>query len=204
MIAAMLVVAVCCAALALALGLAVAGGTGPTGPDSAVASALSDALAGQDALLGLLVLPSEAVVLVPVTVLTAALCLATRRGRVLPLVAVPWLVVAVNGAALKPAFGRMYEAHLAYPSGHTVSLVGVLTVLAVLARPGVARAVVVVAAVLLTASAGAGMVVLGYHYATDVAGGALVAVAAVLAAEGLLGVSGEPRRRRRAPARSAC
>lgn len=200
----MLILAACCGLLSVALGVWYAGESIAGAVDATIRTVVTRTLAGEERLLELLVLPSHAIVLVAITLVAGVVCVAQRRRRELPLLFVPWLAVAFSTWLLKPAFGRTHDGGLAYPSGHTVSLVAVLAVLAVLARPGVATQLVVAVGVVLTSAAGIGMVAYGYHYATDVLGGALFAVAAVLASAEALGVfSAARRRRRREPARSS-
>ncbi|ASR35508.1 hypothetical protein BAY61_11415 [Prauserella marina] len=191
------VVAAAGALAMLALGLPFAGERAATGPDAAVASwaellprPLSSAL----------VLPTEPPVILAVIAIVA-LFLGTRRDwtGVTLIVAAPSIAVALNSLVLKPLFGRYYADHLAYPSGHTVSLATVVVVLALLAPRRRTKAWVAAAGVLLVTAAGLGMAGLGYHYATDVLGGALWAVAVGTSTAGLLarhgrrggGVSGQ-------------
>jgi membrane-associated phospholipid phosphatase len=89
--------------------------------------------------------------------------------------------LAANTWVLKPLFDRQNDGYLVYPSGHTVSLVSTLAVLVLLARPGVARWIVVAVGAVLLIAAGTGMIGLGYHYFTDVVGGTFFAVAVVCA-----------------------
>ncbi|WP_158894362.1 phosphatase PAP2 family protein [Amycolatopsis anabasis] len=164
------------------LGAYHAGDRGPGAFDASVARGVHEVLGGQPDLLQFLVLPTQPYVLLPVIALIA-LVSALHRDWTAAALAVggPALAVAANTWLLKPLFERYNDGHLAYPSGHTVSLVSVLTVLTLLARPGLAKAVVPAFGTLLVLAAGTGMIGLGYHYATDVIGGVLFAVAAVLA-----------------------
>lgn len=135
----------------------------------------------QHALLELLVLPTEPYVLIPLIALITALCALQRRWHDAALcIAGTTMPVALNTWVLKPLFDHRLQDWLAYPSGHTVSLVATLTVLVLLARQGIAHVVMAVVAVAVTVAAGIGLVALGYHYPVDVVGGACVAVAAVL------------------------
>jgi membrane-associated phospholipid phosphatase len=127
----------------------------------------------------------EPYVVLPVSALLAAWCL--RRGRpwdALFVVLAPSVAVAVNTWVLKPLFDRWKGDILVYPSGHTVSMVATLVVVFVLTDHRT-RAIVVAAGALLLVGAALGMVGLGYHYATDIPGGATFAVSAVLASRGL-------------------
>jgi membrane-associated phospholipid phosphatase len=179
--------AVICALAALAIGLHYAGDVGPRGFDASIKSGVDAQLAGSRELLNFLVLPTQPYVLVPVILLVAAVCLAARRRRdALLAVAGPAITISANTWVLKPLFDRKATGPgvantLAYPSGHTVSLVSTLVVLALLARPGVATLVTTVMGAVLLAAAGLGMIGLGYHYFTDIAGGTLFAVAAIFA-----------------------
>jgi membrane-associated phospholipid phosphatase len=181
------VAAVLCAVAALALGLHYAGDVGPRGFDASIKTAVDAHLADSRDFLTFLVLSTQPYVLVPVILLVAAVCLAVRRRRdALLTVAGPAIAISINTWALKPLFDREATGPgvantLAYPSGHTVSLVSTLVVLALLARPGVATAVTTVMGAVLLAAAGLGMIGLGYHYFTDIVGGTLFAIAEVFA-----------------------
>lgn len=178
----MLIFAGGCLLAAVLLGL---GRQEPLAPDSAVRELLTGWLDGQPGVLRLMVLPSEPVVLIPVVAVIAAVCALQRRwGDATLAVVAPLLTVGVNSWALKPLLGWLSDGALAYPSGHTASLVAVCTVLVLLARRGPARWVAVAVGVLLTLAAGVGMVVLGYHHAGDVIGGVLVGAGVVAASAG--------------------
>lgn len=174
-----LIVAAGCLLAALLLGLF---RQHPTSADLSLRDTLADGLGNDHELLRLLVLPSEPVVLLPAVALIAGLCLAQRRWADAGLAVVgPAAAVALNSWALKPLFGWISDDRLAYPSGHTASLVAVLTVLTLLARDGLATWVVAAIGVVLTVAAGVGMTVLGYHHPGDILGGAFVGLAVVLA-----------------------
>ncbi|WP_414944306.1 phosphatase PAP2 family protein [Amycolatopsis sp. cmx-11-32] len=172
-------VATTCAVLMVVLGLLVSG-EGLSGPD-----ALADEWVRRSFdtdLLRLLVLPTEAYVLIPVAVLAAALRLLGRRKPEAALAIVgPLIAIFANTWVLKPLFGRWKNTWLAYPSGHTVALVAVLTVLVLLARPGVATVVISLVGAVVLGGVTIGMIGLGYHYLTDVVGGTFFAVAVVCA-----------------------
>ncbi len=173
------VTAALCGAFALALGVAVAGQRSPTGFDAAFESGV-DGTFGGAWVLTLLVAPTEPWAVLTVLAAVAGFGLARGRPEVVVLaVAGPALAVSVNTWVLKPAFGRYYDDHLAYPSGHTVSLVAAVTVVALLVRLRRARLLTVVCGTLLTGCAAVGMAGLDYHYVTDVAGGAATAVSLV-------------------------
>jgi membrane-associated phospholipid phosphatase len=165
----------------LGLGLWVAGDQAPKAVDAGLLDAINGTFARERPLLQLFLQPTEPYVLIPLIAVMAFCCAGQRRWDGLVLCLVGTLVpVALNSWVLKPLFDRRLKDYLAYPSGHTVSLVATLTVLALLARPGPARRLVVVLAAVVTAAAGIALVGLGYHYPIDVAGGACFAIAAVL------------------------
>ncbi|GAB1511403.1 phosphatase PAP2 family protein [Actinophytocola sp. KF-1] len=177
------VVAVGCALLALVLGLLFAGDRVPSGADEVARSAVDG---WPHWVLVALVFPTEPYVVGPVVVLLAAWCLRAGRPRdAVFAVLAPVVAVVVNTWVLKPAFDRWKNDVLVYPSGHTVSMVAVLVVVFVLFGPRV-RAVVAVGGPVLLVCVALGMVGLGYHYVTDVAGGAAFAVPAVLALRGVM------------------
>lgn len=93
----------------------------------------------------------------------------------------PELAVAVNTWALKPWWGRPLHDYLAYPSGHTVHLVSVITALVLLLRSARARAVIIGSATAAWCAGAAGMIALDYHHATDIIGGAAAGIALTVA-----------------------
>ncbi|MBB4907956.1 phosphatase PAP2 family protein [Actinophytocola algeriensis] len=171
------ILAVTCALLTVALGLAFAGDRGPSDIDETADSAITGWPPG---LLRALVLPTEPYVLLPVLALLVAWCLHTSRPRDALFAALaPAIAVAANTWLLKPLFDRWKDDTLVYPSGHTVSMVATLVVMLVLFN-GTARTVTAVAGAALLAGVTIGMIGLGYHYLTDVIGGTLFAAATVL------------------------
>lgn len=177
------ILAVVCALVALALGLVFAGDRGPSGIDDAARSAIPGWPHG---VLRALVLPTEPYVLLPALALLTVWCLYTSRPwDALFAVLGPAVAVAANTWLLKPLFDRWKGDTLVYPSGHTVSMVATLAVVFVLSHGLVRTIAAVVGAVLLVAVT-IGMIGLGYHYLTDIAGGTFFALSAVLALRGLL------------------
>lgn len=162
-------------------GLVFAGETTARGLDAAAEDAVAAAFAGQPGLLRLFAAPTAPAVVLGMLLLIAGTCLRQRRpyGLALALCAPP-IAIGANAWLLKPAFGRMLDDHLAYPSGHTVSLIAVATVLALLARPGAATWLTLASTTLALAAACVGMIGLRYHYLTDVLGATGFAVAVVL------------------------
>ncbi|UJW31330.1 phosphatase PAP2 family protein [Saccharothrix sp. AJ9571] len=190
-------------AVFLVLGLLFAGDRGFASPDAEIATAVEKTLGGNEFLLRVLVLPTEPYVLLPVLALLAVGCGVRRHWTGLALtVLAPAIAVLLSSWVLKPWFGRFYDDHLAYPSGHTVSLVTTLTVVVLLVRAARTALLVAGIGVLLTVGAGIGMIGLHYHYATDVAGGAGLSVAVVPLIAAVL-TTGARAWRRPSPAPSA-
>ncbi|MBN9740250.1 hypothetical protein DMP23_03875 [Amycolatopsis sp. A1MSW2902] len=175
-----------CALATLVLGLLVA----PYAPGTVDQWTERHASTLSPALLNTLVLPTEPYVLIPAVVVIAGICL-YQRNRLDALLAVagPLVAIALNSWALKPAFDRWKGGTLAYPSGHTVSLLAVLTVIVLLVR---FKAVAVAVGAVLVCCAAIGMIGLGYHYLTDIVGGVCFAPAVVTALRAAL----SPRRAR--------
>jgi len=123
------------------------------------------------------VLPTEPYVVFTLAAVAVFLCLrAGRRLEAALALGGPLLAILLNTWLLKPVYDRWKNDTLVYPSGHTVGLVAVLTVLVLVTR----KTYVVVLSALALLAAAAGLVGMGYHYLTDVVGGTLFAVAVVL------------------------
>ncbi|PXY32920.1 phosphatidic acid phosphatase [Prauserella sp. PE36] len=190
--------AAACAVVTLVLGLPFAGERSAGAFDAAIEKGVESAFG--DGLLTAFVLPTEFPVVLGALAVLVAVAGGRRRWDLVALVvAAPTVAIPVNTWVLKPAFGRHYDDHLAYPSGHTVSLVTVLTLLALFTAPGARRLATVVVGAMLTALAGIGMVGLNYHYLTDVVGGAAFAAAVTLGLASAGAASAGHRRSRGVP-----
>lgn len=165
------IIAVCCALVVVALGLVFVGGHGPGAVDDAARSVVDG---WPRWVLRVLVLPTEPYVLVPVLAVVAGWCVrADRRWDAVFAVATPVVAVVLNTWVLKPLFDRWKNDTLVYPSGHTVSMVATIAVVWFLVR---GRGVTAAVGVVLLVGVTLGMMGLGYHYVTDVVGGAAFAV----------------------------
>jgi membrane-associated phospholipid phosphatase len=176
-------VIVACVVLTVALGLLV-GGRGPGELDEVAGATV---VGWPHGVLRALVLPTEPYVLLPALALLVVWCvLRSRPWDALFAVLGPSIAVAANTWLLKPSFGRWKNDTLVYPSGHTVGMVATVVVVFVLTH-GLARGITVVAGVVLLVGVTIGMIGLGYHYLTDIVGGALFATAAVPAVHAAVG-----------------
>ncbi|WP_024804676.1 phosphatase PAP2 family protein [Nocardia sp. BMG51109] len=158
------------------------GGGGPTGFDRVVGEWVGEVLGAHPGVFEVLVIPSNAAVLLPLLAIGAVRYAVRREWWSTGfLVVAPELAVAVNTWVLKPLWGRHLDDYLAYPSGHAVHFVALATAFVLVCPDRRVRvAAGAVAAVLLTGVA-IGMVGLGYHHATDVVGGTAAAIALVTA-----------------------
>ena len=199
------VLATLCGAAAFLLGLVVAGERVPTGLDRAFEAGVEDAFDGLG-VLHVLVAPTEPWAVLAVLAVVTVTGLFRRRLDLAALaVLAPALAVGLNTVVLKPWFGRYYDDHLAYPSGHTVSLVATVTVVALAVSTTRTRVLTLVVGAGLIGCAAVGMAGLGYHYVSDVVGGAATAVAVTLGTAPLVRATVTPwprtGRRRREPVR---
>ncbi|UFS98871.1 phosphatase PAP2 family protein [Nocardia huaxiensis] len=155
---------------------------GPTGWDRSAGEHVHSSLDGHMWVYRVLVFPSNWYVVVPL-LLGGAAWFAYRKlwwqaGFVL---LAPEIAMLVNSLALKPLWDRPLHDYLAYPSGHTVHLVAVVTAVALASESARVRVSAVAALAVVLPVITIGMVGLGYHYPTDILGGAAAAIALVTA-----------------------
>jgi membrane-associated phospholipid phosphatase len=128
---------------------------------------------------------------VPVAVMTLALvvaCLATRRWRGAVLAGAAVLVSGIlTQLVLKPLIGRIALGWLSFPSEHATSMFAVAAICAVLLfgpsrppLPAALRLFLALTVIMAAAAVSAAMVALGFHYFSDIIGGAAVSTATVL------------------------
>lgn len=150
--------------------------------------AIGKVFAGQEWLLHVMATPSEPIPVALMVTTVAVVAAVRRRPGVVALIIVgPVAAVVLASVILKPLFGRTHGGGLVFPSGHTASLVSVLTVLTLLAvatsnrrRRAIMVAVALAGSLVLTVALVTALVGLRYHYFTDTVGGFCSAVATVL------------------------
>jgi membrane-associated phospholipid phosphatase len=178
-----------CAIVAGSLGLLFAGQTRPDGFDNAVDSRVAAFFGGHEGLLSWLALPGTLIPAVLITAVISAGCLITgrRNGAVLAMTAVP-AAAGLNDGLLKHLVHRTSSGALAFPSGHTASVVAMTATLAVLlfapprrASTRVARVLVMAVFCVLAVLVVLAVTALRWHYFTDTIAGAAVGAGTVCA-----------------------
>ncbi|MTE14598.1 phosphatase PAP2 family protein [Nocardia aurantiaca] len=157
-------------------------GGGSTGADLTLERTIHSALDAHTWVYRVLVFPSNSYVVLPLLFVSAAWFASRRQWWLAGFALVaPELAVTVNTFALKPFWERKLDHFLAYPSGHTVQLVAVVTAFALVTESGRVRTATGIVMVAVLPAVMIGMVGFGYHHPTDVLGGTTAAVALVTA-----------------------
>jgi membrane-associated phospholipid phosphatase len=178
-----------CVVVVCGLGLAFRGQTRADWFDHAVDSPFITFFAGHSGLLGWMESGGTLLPAVVASVAIAAWCVFSGRlnGAVLALTAVP-VATALDDRLLKHLFDRRYLGALAFPSGHTTSVVALTATLAVLllvppqrreTRPG--RLAVLAFCCVILVIVVVAVVALRWHYFTDTVAGAAVGLGTVCA-----------------------
>ncbi len=117
------------------------------------------------------------------------------RRRAVMCLAAPVLAIVITEYLMKPLVGRSTPSGvvvgLSYPSGHMTATAAVMAAV-VLAVPPRWRRIALVIGAGVDASVAICLVLLRYHYATDVLGGAAVAIGITLLIDGALHLLPEP------------
>ncbi len=185
-----LVVLPCLAGVAV-LTSRVAGTRGPLGVDRAVDDRLVYRLRPFTGLFRDLTQLGSPLGVGVLSALLAGICLAVgqRRAALLSITGPP-LAGTLTEYVLKPAIGRQAGHLFAFPSGHTTGAVAVAAVIGMFLLPNgplASRSTpfrfgMALLAAILASGVPIGLIVLRYHYATDVLAGAAVALASTLLA----------------------
>lgn len=155
---------------------------GSTGFDRAIESRVHSAWDAHTVVYRVLVFPSDGpVVVVLLFAGTAWFAFHRRWSRAAFTLLAPELAILVNSLVLKPLWDRDFHHYLAYPSGHTVHLVAVVTAFALATESPRVRGVTIAVMVMVLPAVTIGMVGFGYHHPTDVIGGTTAALAMVTA-----------------------
>jgi membrane-associated phospholipid phosphatase len=134
-------------------------------------------------------------VVVPGAVVCFIIAVFWDRRRALTCLIAPALAIGITEYIAKPLVGRTYGGSLSYPSGHMTSVAAIVTVF-VIAVPPRWRWPAAVAGVAVDIVVGATLILLRWHFLTDVLAGAAVAIGTTLIVDAVLhiGAHNPPRR----------
>jgi membrane-associated phospholipid phosphatase len=178
-----------CVVVTVGLGVAFAHQTTADALDRVVDDPVISSLGRDSTLVGWMSWPGTQVPAVVLSLLMAAACLRERRlNGVLLALAADFIATRLDDWFLKYLFHRTYLGALSYPSGHTTSIVSLTAVYVVLfilpprdRGSWPVRLALLALALVLVVSTVLGVIGLRWHYFTDTAGGAAVAVGTVCA-----------------------
>ena len=124
-------------------------------------------------------------VVVPGVAICAFMAFFSDRRRVITCIVAPIVAIVITEYLAKPAVGRMFGGSLCYPSGHMTAVAAVICafVIAVPPRWRTAAAVLGTAAGIVV---GITLMLLRWHYLTDVIAGASVSIASTLIVDAML------------------
>jgi membrane-associated phospholipid phosphatase len=124
-------------------------------------------------------------VVIPAVAFCFFISLWWSRRRAITCVIAPLLAVGITEYIAKPAVGRLYGAVLCYPSGHMTAVAAVMSVF-VLAVPPRFRGWALVIGVIVDSAVGVTLLLLRWHYLTDVCAGLLVSVGTTLIVDAIV------------------
>jgi membrane-associated phospholipid phosphatase len=171
-------------AIAITIGILVAGQQHAGSVDSWFSQRVHAVFGNRGRLAELLLLPTDTPVIAAAVLALVVAALVRRRWDVALLAAgTPAIGVSLVELALKPLFDRRLHGYLSYPSGHAVAAMTAYTVaaLAVASTGGPLRRCLAIAGWgLLTVVVMVGLVAMDCHYPTDAVGGVCVAIGITL------------------------
>jgi membrane-associated phospholipid phosphatase len=129
---------------------------------------------------------------IPGVFLCCVLAFFWDRRRAITCLVAPAAAIGITEYLAKPAVGRMYGGSLSYPSGHMTSVAALVAVF-VLAVPTRWRLAAVVVGTAVDLLVGVTLILLRWHYLTDVLAGLAVAVATTLMVDTVLHMLPGPR-----------
>ncbi len=131
-------------------------------------------------------------VAIPCVLVCAVMAFLWDRRRAIACLVAPAAAIGITEYLAKPAVGRMYGGSLSYPSGHMTSVAALVAVF-VLAVPPRWRRVALVLGAVVDVVVGVTLILLRWHYLTDVIAGLSVAVATTLVVDTVLHMPRGPR-----------
>ena len=124
-------------------------------------------------------------VVIPAVAFCFFISLLWSRRRAITCVIAPLLAIGITEYIAKPAVGRTFGGTLCYPSGHMTAVASVMAVF-VLAVPPRFRGWALVIGVIVDSVVGVTLMLLRWHYLTDVCAGASVAVGTTLIVDAIV------------------
>ena len=124
-------------------------------------------------------------VVAPGVVLCAFIAFFSDRRRVVTCLAAPIVAIVITEYLAKPAVGRMFGGSLCYPSGHMTSVAALICAF-VIAVPPRWRTAAAVFGTLVGIVVGVTLMLLRWHYLTDVIAGAAVSIASTLIVDAMV------------------
>lgn len=118
-------------------------------------------------------------VVIPGVVACAVLAFLWDRRRSITCLVAPACAIGLTEYLAKPAVGRLYGGSLSYPSGHMTSVAALVAVFVLAVRPRW-RWSAAVLGVVVDLLVGTTLILLRWHYLTDVLAGAAVAIGTTL------------------------
>jgi membrane-associated phospholipid phosphatase len=124
-------------------------------------------------------------VVIPAVAFCFFISLLWSRRRAITCVVAPLLAVGITEYIAKPAVGRLYGAVLCYPSGHMTAVAAMMAVF-VLAVPPRFRGWALVLGVIVDSVVGVTLLLLRWHYLTDVCAGLALSVGVTLIVDAIV------------------
>lgn len=124
-------------------------------------------------------------VIVPGVALSAFIAFFWDRRRAIACLVGPAVAIGITEYLAKPAVGRTFGGILCYPSGHMTAVVAVLSAF-VMGVPPRWRRPAALLAVLVAITVGITLLLLRWHYLTDVLAGTAVSVGALLIVDAIV------------------
>lgn len=118
-------------------------------------------------------------VVVPAVVLCFVIAMFWDKRRAGAVAVAPPVAIGITEYIGKPAVGRMFGGSLCYPSGHMTAVAAVVAVL-VIAVPPRLRYVMLVFGVLVDILVAIVLMLLRWHYLTDICAGAFISIGTTL------------------------
>jgi membrane-associated phospholipid phosphatase len=122
---------------------------------------------------------------IPGVIISSFIAFFWDRRRALSCLLAPLVAICITEYLAKPAVGRTFGGTLCYPSGHMTAVTALVCAF-VIAVPPRWRMLAAVAGLLVCLGVGPALILLRWHFLTDVIAGASVSIASTLIIDSLL------------------